>query len=342
MATVNKALKKRAQAFAAEHGLSYLKALHAVDEPLHGLRDFLYESKVRAGDFGVKLQFRLHGEQGIFTDAFSAERRFIPGEWSAALKGEAQNHPAAMPPVHTSIIARGVDLEKQIRDARGYPTMKEEDLLIEMGTRFSLLRTHSAADIWELRALQRAGVIDGSVDLSLKRHYYGTELKRPYLPAMKHGGKLGIFTVAMGCYTDIQTGKYRIIPILPQELDALFAGGPAVEIDPSAVQRGLPKINEIRNYPKGLLAYRAKKCNPLHAQHNSITVLLRPGMDLAAGLKPHGLDPMGFELEDQWFDLERPAWVKRDTLSIILGYADGDSDEHSMRLSGNLSTIIID
>ena len=325
--TDNTNLKRRAREFAKSYDLSYATALRAVDEPLHGLRDFLVEVEAQS-DSNLRLQFRLHGEQGIFSDAFLVHQRPHPHKYSPVWARAGLTYGEVMPPIPSIPTLRGSDLERNVRDRESFPTIDEDEFIIELGQRAALLRKHAVRSIWELRALQRAGIIDRSMDLSLRRHYYGTKIEAAYMPAMKVGASLGIFTVAMGNYTDLQTAKQQLIPISPVTLDNLFAGGSGISPDFGFAKRGLPKTGETIYFPDGLQLYETMR-DP-HMQDNRIFVYAAPGIDLKGALFNHGLDSEGF-VPSSRYEESRPSWIARrgskGTDLVHLSWPTADSPE---------------
>lgn len=304
--TENTNLKRRAREFAGIYDLPYATALRAVDEPFHGLRDFLAEAEAQ-NDSNLRLQFRLHGEQGIFSDAFLPDQRPHPRKDSPAWAKVGLTYGTVMAPILSSPTLRGWDLE-DVRAKEGLPTIEEDEFIIELGQRAALLRKYAVRSIWELRALQRAGIIEGSADLSPKRHYYGTQIEAAYMPAMKVGASLGLFTVAMGCYTDLQTAKQHLIPIRPEALDSLFAGASGISPDFGIEKRGLPRVGETTYFPQGLQLFRNLR-DP-HMQDNRIFVFAAPEVDLREALLAHGLDSDGF-VESSGYGESRPSWISR-------------------------------
>lgn len=305
--TDNTNLKRRAREFAGIYDLPYATALRAIDEPLHGFRDFLVEAEAQ-NDSNLKLQFRLHGEQGIFSDAFLADQRPHPRKDSPTWAEVERTYGTVMAPIPSIPTLRGLDLERNVRDSEGLSAIEEDEFIIELGQRAALLRKHAVRSIWDLRALQRAGIIDGSVDLSLRRHHYGTKIEGAYMPAMKIGASLGLFTVAMGGYADLQTAKQQLIPIRPAILDSLFAGASGISPDFDFEKRGLPKVGETIDFPEGLQLYESLR-DP-HMQDNRIFVYATPSVDLRAALFAHGLDSDGFVLSSRYGG-SRPSWIAR-------------------------------
>lgn len=300
MATQNKALKKRAQTFALAHNMSYLKALKAVDEPFHGLRDFLAEAKVLGGA-NMRQQFRLHGVKGIFSDAFDERHRLPSNVALSEYRAEAPVTVATLPPLQTSIAMREEALEHRIRPQLGYPTIDKDDFLILMGERLRLLKDHGAKTIWELRELQRAGIIEPMVDLSLKRHYYGLKLEDALLSAMESGANLGFFTVAMGAYSDLQNHRniHFLTPVLPKVLDALFSGASGLKPDFDRERRGI--LLEDSRFEKGALQGVYKAIRYPWQEDNFLTVLAVDGVNIRERLLEQGLDFDGFE-KVNWLD----------------------------------------
>lgn len=300
MATQNKTLKRRAQNFALTHNMSYLKALKAVDEPLHGLRDFLAEAKILGGP-NMRQQFRLHGEKGIFSDAFAPRHRLVPSARLSDYHSEEPLFAPVLPPFETNISNRNAFLEQGVRARLGYPTLDHNEFFILLGERSSLLKSHSVENIWQLRELQRAGIISPAVDLSPKLHYYGLKLHDALLPAMQRGSALGFFTVAMGAYSDLQNHRnlHFSIPLLPSVLEALFTGASGLKPDFQRERRGIP--SEDLHFEKGQIQGVYKAIHYPWQEDNFLTVVAAKGVDIRKRLLEHGLDFDGFE-KVNWLD----------------------------------------
>ena len=200
MATANKALKKRAQAFAEKHELSYLQALKAVDEPLHQLRGLTKPEELER--LGYYPYFRLIDEN---------ERERIDPR-SAYAELIAAKFPA-------------VDAQEQIIAEKKLPHFATpEDLFHECAKRLSTVHGAGVADIWSYRELHRAGILDPEAPiLEPILHYFGWNLSQDGdFGRFQGSGKLGVFCVS------IAEGRFRgtkgLIPVTGAQLGALKSG----------------------------------------------------------------------------------------------------------------------
>jgi len=199
MATVNKALKKRAQAFAEEHELPYLKALKAVDEPLHQLRDLTDPEELKR--LGYHPHFRLIDEkERERADPKSAYAELIAAKFPA------------------------VNAHEQVIVEKGLPHFATLDNLYgECGTRLARLHREGLTDIWSYRELHRAGLLGPEAQpMEPVFHYFGWHLNQSGDSALPGEGKLGIFCVS------IAEGRFRgtggLIPVTETQLGALKSG----------------------------------------------------------------------------------------------------------------------
>jgi len=201
MATANKALKKRAKDFAETHGLSYLSALKAVDEPLHELRTFSAFPAQRYT--ALYPHFRLIGEESIYSSAYP-ELSYDFG------------NPAYL----STIKAAGLSHFDGTRD-----------LLREIGRRLQLLEDAGAENIWEYRVLQRGGLLGADAPaLEPFLHHYGARIGAGMDTIFLEGDRLGIFGVSIARHTDIQD-RFTLLPITEDQLSALIEGRPAGELN---------------------------------------------------------------------------------------------------------------
>ena len=121
-------LKRQAREFAEQHGVSYTRALAAVDEPLH------------------RLKFELHNRKLAQRPGFE----LTDSEEDLLLSPD--------PSAPRSI----ADFTRRIRGTRARPFLRdrkaETEILFELARRTEILSESKAADIWEQRQLYRAGL----------------------------------------------------------------------------------------------------------------------------------------------------------------------------------------
>lgn len=208
MATVNKALKKRAQAFAEKHELPYLRALKAVDEPLHQLRDLLdFKEISRAGYFpGLRL-------------AEAEDRRVSP---YAKLIEDEEPWKA-----YAKLVAR--------RELSRFDF--SADFYIELGKRISLIEETHSGDIWRYRELYRAGLLsEDSPYMEPFFHHFSTEFTWGAESAFLRAFQTGIVGVSIASAADYD-GSKSLIPVTEEELESLKRGNSIekIELSQSAV-----------------------------------------------------------------------------------------------------------
>jgi len=195
MAAANKALKKRAKDFAETHGLSYLAALKAVDEPLHELRDLS-----RTQNEIQSHHFRLVGEQSIYSSAYD-----VPSE-----------SPLTEQPEYRSFVYLG--------DFSRYGSGTE--LVLDIARRIEALEAVGAKDIWEYRELQRSGIHGELTHFEPFFHHFGKAIENGYELIFDEGHRLGIFAVAIATYIEIEVNE-ELMPLTLKQFDALKGGSPA-------------------------------------------------------------------------------------------------------------------
>jgi len=156
-------LKRQARRFAEEHGVSYTRALAAVDEPLHRLK-FELATMHRAVPTG-------------FTVTDPEDELLEPADSDDPL-GRMRRK------------IRGVDY----RPAFSYPK-RDTMLLLELGRRTRLLLDSGSQDIWEHRALHRAGLTE--LNLEPVPDYYQKFKEAQNLLRDWNGPAVGIIPVAV-------------------------------------------------------------------------------------------------------------------------------------------------
>lgn len=191
----NNKLKRSAQLFSKEYGLPYLASLRAVDEPLHGLRDYLsvgsaLKSPISRGHFQVV------GSKSIYARGF-----------------EVPFHPAGG------------------RDYRGF--IKEQDLthystdgdfFRDLARRVSLLERYGAKDIWHYRTLRRAGMLPESADeLEPFFDHYGFHSSRLEGSLWEETMRVGIYGVSLSSYLESAPGS-TLLPLEISQHELLIAG----------------------------------------------------------------------------------------------------------------------
>jgi len=195
MATANKALKKRAQAFADAHDLPYLKALKAVDEPFHGLRDLTAPYTDSRPQSGARY-FRLVKAPGSYASPYDASSYL-----------EKKQHP---------IFQR---LSAGVSRFRG-----RSEFLRTMGLRTGLIEDCGAEDIWDYRALHRAGLLQADTPvLEPFFHHHEHGLEHGFDALRPEGRKLGVYELNFSSYLWVEKAGASY-PLTLQELDGLLAG----------------------------------------------------------------------------------------------------------------------
>ncbi len=189
----NNKLKRRAHDLMARiDGLSYMDALHAVDEPLHGLRDLTLWPLNRCAI--TRGHFRLVGEDGIHSPAFERPTRGH-GYWKL-------------------IEERGLDRFDSY----------DGSFFLESARRIQLLKDQGAKDIWDQRVLHRAGVLEGEI-LEPLFHHYAYRLSPEGGLTMIHGEghRLGIYSVNISSTLEDRDER-ATLPITQRELKSLREG----------------------------------------------------------------------------------------------------------------------
>lgn len=157
-------LKRQAREFAEQHGVSYTRALAAVDEPLHRLKFELHNRTFARPGFEL-------------TD--SEEDLLLSPDPSAPLS-----------------IA---DFTRRIRGTRARPFLRdrkaETEILFELARRTEILSESKAADIWEQRQLYRAGL--STENLEPVPSYYRRFGRAQDLILDWDGARLGFVEVAV-------------------------------------------------------------------------------------------------------------------------------------------------
>lgn len=202
MATANKALKKRAQAFADKHELSYLQAFKAVDEPLHQLRDLMDIKEISRADYFPGLRL-----------ATEADRRVSPYADSVATDQESWSY--------ASLVAR-MKLSR---------FNFSEHFYMELGRRLNLLEKTHTYDIWRYRELHRAGLLfEDAPAMEPFFHHFSTEFTWGAESAFFQAAQTGIFGVSIASAADYN-GSKPLIPITEDELESLKRGDAIEKIE---------------------------------------------------------------------------------------------------------------
>ena len=212
----NNKLKRRAQAFMADHeGVTYLNALKAVDEPLHELRDLV---------FGVESEYSYGGARGF---------RIVPRQGSYGYAfGDLSPHKA-------------LDALGLTRFA--YPMKFLEELV----DRKRLLQNAGVSHIWGYRELYRAGLLDsGAIALEPFFHHFDSMIGESYGPLNSFESHLvGIYSVNVANFLGI-FDHGNSIPATKLQLEQLLAGKPAGEFEalPQITSDGTPARDWTESY----------------------------------------------------------------------------------------------
>jgi len=203
MATANKALKKRAQAFAEKHDLSYLQALKAVDEPLHQLRDLLDSQEInKAGYFpGLRLATEDDRRVSPYADSLPSNRE----PWWG----------------YASLVAT--------RELSRFDF--SADFYIELGKRIALIEETHTGNIWRYRELHRAGILSEDAPyMEPFFHHFSTEFTWGAESAFFRAAQTGIFGVSIASAADYE-GSESLIPVTEEEFEALKRGDAIEKIE---------------------------------------------------------------------------------------------------------------
>lgn len=257
----NNKLKRRAQAFMADHeGVTYLNALKAVDEPLHQLRDLL-NNKTRYTNF-----FRLVAEQGSYRPVTTAD-------------GDSDR-----------------DLIAKLGLSEYLSMWKFID---DVADRRKLLKTHGLRDIWEYRALKRSGVLGSEDDAPAMEpifHHYAYNLSDPFAP-MFGTEHLGIFPVNVSSMTEIREIE-DFIPVTLEQLHTLATGeGSLGKIAPTPYDEADIRDPRVWTDHYDILAVSRNRTTAYNVRVFSI--LFKGSIEeLHAELRAKGLNPLDFTFED--------------------------------------------
>jgi len=287
MAKNNTNLKRRIREFRDTHGVSYLTALRAVDEPLHELRTF---SAFPAQKYtALYPHFRLIGEESIYSSAYPE-----------------LSHDFGNPAYLSTIKAAGLSHFEGTRD-----------LLREIGRRLQLLEDAGAENIWEYRVLQRGGLLGTDAPaLEPFLHHYGARIGAGMETIFLEGDRLGIFGVSIARHTDIQD-RYTLLPIAEDQLSALIEGRPAGELNLPRYHTNGDDGNFFKKWA-GSYSLLATSVDPLYGrgsdrfQLNSLRIFLSQYPDDLQGF----FDGLGLRSKD---------FVLRDVTGVIFSFTlDGD------------------
>lgn len=274
-------LKQKAREFARAHGVSYLTALKAVDEPFHELRDLIYS--VQRNSDSLQQHFRLIGDQGRFSAAYPAPdlpERLVYGEYAWN-----RSH------------LRGILTEVNL------PRLSQSEFFIELGRRTERLQRSETGDVWVYRELHRAGLVDqNEPQLEPIFHHYYTKVSASWEPLLFSGPRLGIFGVNMSEYSQIRD-PYYLIPVTVDQLTAFRLGEPLsspVEFSLNhPPQDGAKDLRWKQSYVAAYEYYGRDTGN----EGPTLRLLLKsPVANLAAELQELGLDFDDFQ-EDEGFTL---------------------------------------
>lgn len=158
-------LKRQARQFAELHGISYSRALAAVDEPLHALRNELYSAKfARPG-------FRLTDSEEDLLEPLSPEK-------SNSVFSDFNR------------VIRGTDRKPFVDNPK-----KSIEFFKDLSRRMEILNESRAADIWQHRKLYRAGLAEEN--LEPVPHYYHHYRRMAETLVGWKGHRLGVIEVAV-------------------------------------------------------------------------------------------------------------------------------------------------
>lgn len=156
-------LKRQARRFAEEHDVSYTRALAAVDEPLH------------------RLKFELSTAKGPRRPGFllidSEEKLLEPARDDTPAEYFRQK-------------IRGTDVKP-----RTVSNQKDREFLFELSRRTQVLLSSGVPNIWEHRALYRAGLTKENLE-PVPNYYQRFDTQQDLLVDW-HGAALGLFEVAV-------------------------------------------------------------------------------------------------------------------------------------------------
>lgn len=159
-------LKRQAREFAAKHGISYSLALKAVDEPLHRLRDALYNrSKIARPGFRL-----IDSEEDLLEPLAPEEEDSIFADLSRKM--------------------RGIDVKLFVSSARS-----KSAFISDLSRRMDILTRSRAGDIWQHRMLYRAGLVEENLEPVPHYYHFYKDVERT-LVSWK-GANLGIIEVAV-------------------------------------------------------------------------------------------------------------------------------------------------
>lgn len=196
---VQNTLKQKAREFAKAHGVPYLTALKAVDEPLHELRDLMrYSFTAPLAMTGP--HFRLIGSEGIYSSVY----RELPPPSGYYRDGSPRDVPTL--------------------DELGFSYFsKTRDIFKEIGRRMELIDSAGAQDIWGYRELYRAGILaDDAPELEVFLHYSHRELFEERRGLYRQGAELGLFVVILAPLNELMDPKH--FPVTQDQLKGLFTG----------------------------------------------------------------------------------------------------------------------
>lgn len=289
-------LKQKAREFAKTHGVPYLTALKAVNEPFRGLRDLIYS--VSRNSDSLQQQFRLIGDRGRFSPAYPTPD--LPEYMTFGEYAGTRDH------------------LRNVISTEGLPQLSQAEFFIELGKRTDRIQRSEADDIWRYRELHRAGLVDqDEPQLEPIFHHYFTGVAATWEPLMFSGSKLGMFGVNMSGYTQIRDAYY-LIPVTVDQLTALRLGEPLgspVEFSLNhPPQDGAKELHWKQSYVAAY-EYYGKDTGD---RGPSLRLLLKsPVADLEAELQELGLDFGDFR-EDEGFTLgvELDHRLMRDMMDI--------------------------
>ena len=255
----NNKLKRRAQAFAAKHDVSYTVALRAVDEPLHELRDLLSGSESEER-YGGARAFRVVPRQGSYGAAYELN---------------------------------GFDTAKKL----GLPTMRNAmAFLEELVNRHRRLDTAEVGTIWQYRELHRAGLLPPEAEpMEPLLYYYEFTLGSDRAPLDSwQSTTAGIYranlTDFLGIYEDS-----GFIPATPQQLNDLYAGIPAGDFEaPLQISDSVPRKHWTDSY-----AVKAVSKAEMSFNRPRLTIFFKRNLEaLHEELRSRDLDPLNFDFSD--------------------------------------------
>lgn len=293
-------LKQKAREFAKNHGVSYLTALGAVDEPFHELRDLI--RSVRPQSDSLREHFRLIGNRGPFSAAY-------PTPDTPELKRLGE-------------YAGSRDHLRTVLESQGLPRLSESEFFVELGRRTDRLQRSEADDIWGYRELHRAGLVDRDEPiLEPIFHYYYSNLWMSFRPLTFSGPNLGIFGVNMSKSTQI-TEPYRLIPITVDQLDALRFGRPLSSPVEFPLAYRPQKDAQVLRWKQSYVAAYDYYDVEVGDRGSSTTLLLKsPVADLKATLLSMELEPSHFSRIDD-FPVETDLDHALDRDMLVIGSGD--------------------